>query len=324
MSETKTYVFGNEGENNGLMSLIGSLLQKQGCDPNMVMAMMNNRNCGFGGEGGWFMWIIFLFFLMGWGGNGNGFGFNRCNGNGMGDAALANLINNDNGRDLLMQAIQGNGNAINQLASTMNCSIGQIQSAIGNLMTQVQGVGNQVGMSSRDIINAIQAGNCNIASKIADCCCENRLAICQQTNTLEKSLNTINVGQEKGFANIGFETQKQTCDIINAIKDNTAQVIAGQNAAEMRELQREITERDRRINEQATVISEARQTNMFGKMISDAISPLANGLCGLKSDIDAMKCKLPNTVTLPYSEATAVPNCMAYPYMFGCGFNNWG
>ena len=298
MSETKTYVFGNEGENNGLMSLIGSLLQKQGCDPNMVMAMMNNRNCGFGGEGGWFMWIIFLFFLMGWGGNGNGFGFNRCNGNGIGDAALANLINNDNGRDLLMQAIQGNGNAINQLASTMNCSIGQIQSAIGNLMTQVQGVGNQVGMSSRDIINAIQAGNCNIASKIADCCCENRLAICQQTNTLEKSLN--------------------------AIKDNTAQVIAGQNAAEMRELQREITERDRRINEQATVISEARQTNMFGKMISDAISPLANGLCGLKSDIDAMKCKLPNTVTLPYSEATAVPNCMAYPYMFGLGFNNWG
>lgn len=92
----------------------------------------------------------------------------------------------------------------------------------------------------------------------------------------------------------------------------------------MRELQREITERDRRINEQATVISEARQTNMFGKMISDAISPLANGLCGLKSDIDAMKCKLPNTVTLPYSEATAVPNCMAYPYMFSCGFNNWG
>ena len=322
MSETKTYVFGNEGENNGLMTLVGSLLSKQGLDPNMVMALMNNRNCGFGGEGGWFMWIIFLFFLMGWGGN--GFGFNRGNGNVMGDAALANLINNDNGRDLLMQAIQGNGAAINQLANTMNCSVGQIQSAIGSLMTQVQGVGNQVGMSSRDIINAIQAGNCNIASKIADCCCENRLAICQQTNTLEKSLNTINVGQEKGFSNIEFETQKQTCDIINAIKDNTAQVIAGQNAAEMRELQREITERDRRINEQATVISEARQTNMFGKMISDAISPLANGLCGLKSDIDAMKCKLPNTVTLPYSEATAVPNCMAYPYMFGCGFNNWG
>ena len=69
---------------------------------------MNRGNYGFGGEGGWFMWVIFLFFLMGWGGNGwNGFG-NR----GAGDAYLGNLINNDTGRELLMSAIQGNGNAI--------------------------------------------------------------------------------------------------------------------------------------------------------------------------------------------------------------------
>lgn len=63
MSESKTYVFGNDA-NNGMLGLIASLLQKQGLDPNMVMAMMNNRG-GFGGEGGWFMWIIFLSFLMG-------------------------------------------------------------------------------------------------------------------------------------------------------------------------------------------------------------------------------------------------------------------
>jgi len=48
---------------------------------------------------------------MGWGGNGwNGFG-NR-NGSPIG-AELGNLINNDSGRELLMQAIQGNGTAIN-------------------------------------------------------------------------------------------------------------------------------------------------------------------------------------------------------------------
>ena len=47
----------------------------------------------------------------GMGGNGwNGFG-NR--GNLAEDATLGNLINNDNGRELLMSAIQGNGNAIN-------------------------------------------------------------------------------------------------------------------------------------------------------------------------------------------------------------------
>lgn len=42
MSESKTYVFGNDA-NNGMLGLIAPLLQKQGLDPNMVMAMMNNR-----------------------------------------------------------------------------------------------------------------------------------------------------------------------------------------------------------------------------------------------------------------------------------------
>ena len=70
--ESKTYVFGNEGStsNNGMLGLLAPLLQKQGVDPNVLLAMKGNN--GFGGEGGWFMWVIFLFFLMGWGGNGWG------------------------------------------------------------------------------------------------------------------------------------------------------------------------------------------------------------------------------------------------------------
>ena len=191
-----------------MLGLLAPLLQKQGLDPNMVMAMMNNRGNAFGDEGGWFMWVIFLFFLMGWGGNGwGGFGNRGANG----DAALGNLINNDNGRELLMQAIQGNANAISQLASTLNCSIGQVQQAINGVMSQIQQVGNQVGQSSMQVINAIQAGNCNIAQQIASCCCENRLAICQQTNTLQQSINNVATGQERGFSNIAYETYSFRC-----------------------------------------------------------------------------------------------------------------
>ena len=216
MSESKTYVFGNDA-NNGMLGLIAPLLQKQGLDPNMVMAMMNNRN-GYGGEGGWFMWIIFLFFLMGWGNNGwGGFG----NRGAAGDAALGNLINNDNGRELLMQAIQGNNAAINQLASTLNCSIGQVQQAINSVMGQVQQVGNQVGQSSQQIINSIQAGNCQIAQQIASCCCENRLAICQQTNTLQQAINGVTVSQERGFAQLNYDTAKQTCEVRDAIREKS-------------------------------------------------------------------------------------------------------
>lgn len=109
MSDSKVFMFPESGtNNNGLVSMLAPLLQQRGVDPNVLLAMKNNS--GFGGEGGWFMWVIFLFFLMGWGGNGwNGFG-NR--GNGQVGADLGNLINNDSGRELLMQAIQGNGNAI--------------------------------------------------------------------------------------------------------------------------------------------------------------------------------------------------------------------
>jgi hypothetical protein len=94
---------------------------------------MKNNN-GFGGEGGWFMWVIFLFFLMGWGGNGWG-GFGNRQATTQGVDYLSTQINNDAGRELLMQAINGNGNAVNQLASTLNCSVGNIQSALNGVMS---------------------------------------------------------------------------------------------------------------------------------------------------------------------------------------------
>jgi hypothetical protein len=315
MAESKTFVFGQDA-NNGMLGLLAPLLQKQGLDPNMVMAMMNNRGGAFGGEGGWFMWVIFLFFLMGWGGNcWGGFGNRGANG----DAALGNLINNDNGRELLMQAIQGNANAISQLASTLNCSIGQVQQAINGVMSQVQQVGNQVGQSSMQIINAIQAGNCNIAQQIASCCCENRLAICQQTNTLQQSINNVANGQERGFSTIAYETQRQTCDIRDAIRENTAQVLAGQQAAEMRELNRDIAERDRKIAEQAVVINNGQQTAIFGQMIQQATAPIAAAVAGLQKDVDGVKCKLPDTATIPYSPVVGIPSCVAAQYGLGLG-----
>lgn len=93
-------------------------------------------------------------------------------------------------------------------------------------MTQVQNVGNQVGMSGMQIINAVQAGNTQLGQQIAQCCCDNRLAICQQTNAIQNSINNVAVGQERGFSSINFKTQKQTCDIQNSIKDAVTNIIA--------------------------------------------------------------------------------------------------
>lgn len=136
MAEEKTYVFG-EGAGNGILGLLGPMLSQRGVDPNVLLAMQGRNNDGFG-EGGWFIWVIFLFFLMGWGGN--GWGNNGAGG-------LGNQLNNDYGREMLLQAINGNGNAISQLASTLNCDINAVQTAINSVQSQIQSVGNQVGMS---------------------------------------------------------------------------------------------------------------------------------------------------------------------------------
>ncbi len=297
--ESKTYVFGQDGngQNSGIMSLLAPLLQQRGLDPNLLVAM-NKNNGGFGGEGGWFMWVIFLFFLMGWGGNSwGGFGNGRNGG-------IANEINNDYGRSLLMDAIGGNRNALSNLATQLNCTEGQIQSAIGALTSQVSSVGNQVGMSGMQVINALQQGNMQIAQQIANCCCENRLATCQQTNTLQNAINNVATGQERGFSSVAYETQRQTCDLQNSIKDSTQQIINGQRQAEMRELQNKI---DNLREENSTF----KQSAMTSQIVGQAITPINVALAALQKDVDGIKCGLPATTTVQYQPFTAIPNCVA-------------
>lgn len=207
MSESKTVIYSPDSGmagGNGMMAMLAPLLQQRGIDPNLLVALNGkNGNNGFGGDGSWLLWVIFLFFLfplMGRGGWGNGFGGGNEGGCPSG-AGLANLINNDNGRELLMSAIQGNGQAINNLATNLNCSVGQIQQAINGVSAKVAEVGCQVGMSSQQIINSIQAGNCQIANQMAQCCCdvkgaiqqqgyENRIATINQTDDLKSNANT--------------------------------------------------------------------------------------------------------------------------------------
>ena len=287
--ESKTYVFGNEGStsNNGMLGLLAPLLQKQGIDPNVLLAMKGNN--GFGGEGGWFMWVIFLFFLMGWGGNGwGGFGNN-------GRGGLANEINNDYGRGLLMDAIGGNRNALSNLATQLNCTEGQIQSAISALTSQVQNVGNQVGMSGMQTINALQQGNMQIAQQIANCCCqtnnnittqgyESKLAICHQTHAINDNANANalmlrDTNQSNHLALMGKLDQMQTQamqDKLDALREKNSALVAQ--------------------------ISNEHQTQALQAYQAQIITPVNAALAALQAEVAGIKCKLPNTVSVPYPQ----------------------
>lgn len=228
----KTYYF-PDGNGNG---------NQNGLDSNLLWGMMMG-NGGFGGFGGG-NWILpFLLFAL-WGNNGWGNGFGGGRGN-MDYGFLSNQLNNETGRDLLMQAIQGNANAINQLSSMLNCNAGELRNAIGSINTQICNLGSQLGMSSMQIINAINAGNADLARQLCDCCCKTQTAIQESNYLTERGFCSTNQILAKGFSDIGYAAQAQTCELTQTANANTNAILAKLDAIEDSRKDRELAEKDR-------------------------------------------------------------------------------
>ena len=203
---------------NGLLSMIPgmftSLLGGNKMDPNLVAALMNGRNNQdqFGGANGWWLWIIVLFWLWGGRGFGNGFGGNGndCCANG-----LPAQLNNDYGRELLMQAIQGNRSAIDQISNALNCSTSQLQNAICNVQGAIDKVAGQVGMTSQAVINAVQQQGCEIGNQISSCCCN-----------LSSLINQSTCATQNMITKQGFDNQLRTLEQTNVLQSNINQGLA--------------------------------------------------------------------------------------------------
>lgn len=284
----KTYVFNSDGGANGFANSVLPLLQQRGIDPAILL---NGNNGGFGG--GWND-IIALIVVAALFGNGN-FGFGGGNNN-----------QNTAEREMLMSAIQRNGTDLSQLAQTIGCSTGRLQDAIGQVATQICNLAGQQGMSFQQVINSIQMGNSQLSSQLASCCCDIRQAI-----------NGVNVGLERGFSSVAYETQRQTCDIEKAIANSTEAILAGQRNAEMREMQNKIDALREKNSQQAVILNNAQQTAQFSAMLA----PIAQ-------DLEKIKCKLPETITIPaQNEYVQVNRAINAPYCgfgFGTGFNFGG
>lgn len=284
MSESKTFILPDSGQSGSMMPLLASLCQQRGIDPNVLLAAKNNN--GFGGEGGWFMWVIFLLIFTGWGGN--GFGWGNQNGN------LPNLINNDAGRELLMSAIQGNGNAIGQLATTLNCDIKQINSTLQAMATQLQN------------------SNSQLASQLAQCCCDNKMAICQQTNTLQSTINGVGNAMERGFSDNAYRMQSIACDLKTSANDNTRAILGKLDQIEDSRKDREI----------ASLTAQLTASQSRAERQSE-LQPIYKALADIQG-------KQPNTVPVQWPQIKAFqenPWCASsvnYLYNpYSPNFNGW-
>ena len=289
-----------------------------GIDPGLLALL--NQNGGFGGNGNW-IWILFLWMMWGYGGNGWGNGFGGNNGTGF----LANQLNNDAGRDLLLQAINGRADALGQLANLTHSSIETVKTNLFTLQSAIQNVGAQVGMSGLETINALQLGNANLGRQICECCCENRLAIANQTNALQTSLAAHDASVKLQLAQNEAADQLSVCQqtntltrqadgntntIVKAIADQNAMIVSEFCALKERELQSKIDTQGDIITQLRNQISNDHQTLQFNAAFH-----------ALDDKIDAIAAKQPNTVPVQWPNiiaANATPYVGGY-YGYGMG-----
>lgn len=157
--------------------------------------MMNNGFGGFGGDGAWWIIILFLFVFCGWGNNGWG---NNGNGGGSGvvdgyvlTSDFANIERKIDGVN------DGLCNGFYQQAQLVNGT--NMAMANGFAQAELSRSNQQAALMQQ--LNAMQM-------QAQECCCENRAAIAQ----------------------VRYDMATQACDTRSTIQTSTRDIIDNQNA----------------------------------------------------------------------------------------------
>lgn len=314
MADTKVFSFPDNGNSGG------------GLNSNDLWPLLLMGNGGFGGGFGGMspLWLIFMYPFLSQFFNGYG-GFGGFGGNNAGAGFLANQLNNDNGRELIMQAVQGNNNAISQLAALLNTTHDQIQEGICGLNTSIVSLGNNVNMTGMQIINALQSGNtavmqqiCNsinsVQSTIQQGQAASQLQNCQSVNALQQSINGVQQSIANKDASDKLALCQQTYNLTDTANANTRAIIGKLDAMETRALQDKLDLAREKNTQLQGEISQLNQNQYIAGVVGQSIAPINAQLAGLNKEVDDIKCKLPNTVSVQYPNLVAVN---ATPYVSG-------
>ena len=227
---------------------------------------------------------------------GNGYG-NRGNGGGNCNCPAVDT-------QLALQAVTAQGDASRAAIQNLAASMGQNYSTV---LPAIQGVQNTIaalasanGMGFLNVINALQQGDCNLASQLAQCCCDNRLLTTQQgyegriqtidqTNALNTSINAQGQRQVDAIADLKTTMIKEFCDA----RERDMQAIIDKQADEISQLR--------------TKDNIAAQTSQILGYVNAQLAPIQNTV---KEIVD----KMPNTVPVQYPNLQVVN---ATPYVNG-------
>ena len=167
-------------------------------DPNMlVSALANKDNDGLGGSNG-LLWIFLL--ILVWGG---GTGFGNRGGDaaveGQVEAAIAKAEARGLSDTAVLNAIQGNKEAVAQIANTLGVQFEAVRSTLASMTNGICDLGYKLGQDTASLMSAISGGNASLSRQLADCCC-----------ATQRSMDSIKYDMASGFCNVNTNIDKST------------------------------------------------------------------------------------------------------------------
>lgn len=269
---------------------------------------------GFGNGFGSFNSIADLFGLaiiasmFGWGGWGNN-GFGGF-GNASGAGFLSNQLNNDSGRELLMNAITSQGEASRTAISNLATALGQdfnlVNGAVQNVQSALQTLALQQAVSVPQIMNAIASGDANIISSFQKCCCDQKLLTVEQG--YQAQLRTL----EQTTALSG-QADRNTAAITAAIAGQTTMINDKFCELEKREMQSKINTQADIIGQLRGQIDNANQSNQIIGYINSVVAPI-------QTKVNEIAAKQPNTVPVTYPNLQVYSTTPVAPGFYGAGY----
>ena len=275
---------------------------------------------GWGGDNGWWIILLFLFALGGWG---NGFG-----GGYGGGGAVPYIMNSTTNADVqrgfdqqsVMFGINGLQSGISGLSTQLCNCCGDIQQSLCNGFAGVNATVNsgfanaETAANARQMANMNQAFNAqtammqgfnNIGSQFADCCCENRLGLAD----LKYTVATENCADRTA-------AYQNTRDIIDsqtrgtqAILDKLCQLELDGVKAQVDAKNDKILDLQNQLNMAAFKESQVAQNALFTQGLNNEVDALYNRL---------NSCPVPTTPVYGRTPIfTCNNNCGC-----GCGGNN--
>ena len=161
-------------------------------------------------------------------------------------------------------------------------------------------------MSSLQVVNAIQAGNSDLASRLCQCCCEMKQIVTSQG--YENQLRTIEQTNTLGSA-ISANGQRT----VDAIADLKTTMVEEFCAAKEREMQSKIDTQADIITQLRNAADNANQTAAISGYVNSLIAPL-------QSKVTEIASKMPQTVPVQYPNVVAVNNTPYGGNYYGAGY----